>query len=45
MTVEWVSRVNEELEGRIKVTLGGPETIPGMQQPDAVRSGVVDIIF
>jgi TRAP-type C4-dicarboxylate transport system substrate-binding protein len=45
MTVEWVDRVNEQLRNQINISLGGPETIPGMQQPDAVKSGVVDIIF
>ena len=45
MTGKWVNAVNNELKNDIKVSLGGPETIPGMQQPEALKTGVVDIIF
>lgn len=45
MAVEWVERMNSELGDQINVSLGGPEVLPGMQQPDAVKAGVVDIAF
>lgn len=45
MAVDWVKKVNTELKDHLNITLGGPEVIPGMQQVDAVRDGVVDIAF
>jgi TRAP-type C4-dicarboxylate transport system substrate-binding protein len=45
MVVDWVKRVNAELKDHVNVTLGGPEVIPGLQQADAVKDGVVDIAF
>lgn len=43
--VDWVEKVNAELKDHLNITLGGPEVIPGMQQADAVKNGVVDIAF
>jgi TRAP-type C4-dicarboxylate transport system substrate-binding protein len=46
MAAEWVQRVNTELKGQVEINFaGGPEVIPTLQQPDAVKNGVVDIIF
>jgi TRAP-type C4-dicarboxylate transport system substrate-binding protein len=46
MAVEWVKRVNEELKDQLKINFaGGPEVIPTMQQADALKSGVVDVLF
>ncbi len=45
-TVVWVDQINKELAGTLKINyVGGPEVIPGMQQAEAVRTGVIDIIF
>ncbi|MFU8856565.1 MAG: hypothetical protein ACNA8S_06105 [Deferrisomatales bacterium] len=42
MTHEWVKRVNEALAGEVRVQyLGGPEVIPGFDQVEACRNGVV----
>jgi TRAP-type C4-dicarboxylate transport system substrate-binding protein len=41
-----VKRINAELKDQVIINLaGGGEVIPPMQQADAVRSGVVDMIF
>lgn len=46
MTHEWVKRVNDALAGEVRVQyLGGPEVIPGFDQVEACRTGVVDIVF
>lgn len=46
MVPEWVERINTELKDQVNINyVGGPEVIPGMEQADAVKSGVVDIIF
>lgn len=42
---DWVKKVNTELKDVVQVNLGGPEVIPGLQQADAVKNGVVDIAF
>lgn len=42
----WIKRVNEALKGQVTVKyLGGPEVIPGFEQVEACRNGVVDIVF
>lgn len=42
----WIERVNEALAGQVKIKyLGGPEVIPGFEQVEACRNGVVDIVF
>jgi TRAP-type transport system periplasmic protein len=45
MAVEWVKRVNMELKDQVEINLSGPEVVPPMQQADALKNGVVDIIF
>ena len=46
MTAEWVKRINAELKDQLIVNYaGGPEVIPPLQQGDAVKTGVVDIVF
>jgi TRAP-type C4-dicarboxylate transport system substrate-binding protein len=38
--------VNDKAEGRLEIKwIGGPEAIPGFKQFEAVRTGVVDVIF
>ena len=45
-TVVWVDMVNKEMTGKVKINyVGGPEVIPGMQQAEAVKNGVIDIAF
>lgn len=45
-THEWIKRVNEALPGQVMVKyLGGPEVVPGFEQVEACRNGVVDIVF
>ena len=46
-TAPWfVDRVNKEAKGELTVRyVGGPEAIPMFEQPEAVRSGAVDVIF
>jgi TRAP-type C4-dicarboxylate transport system substrate-binding protein len=45
-TVVWVDNINKQLAGKVKIDyVGGPEVIPGMQQVEAVRKGVIDIAF
>ena len=43
----WLSeQINERTEGKLTIEIiGGPEAIPGDDQPSAVRSGVIDIIL
>lgn len=44
--LEFVDKVNEEGEGIIQIrVVGGPEAIGLNQQPDAVRSGSVDMAY
>lgn len=45
-TIVWVDIINKELAGKVKINyVGGPEVIPGLQQVEAVRKGVIDIAF
>jgi TRAP-type C4-dicarboxylate transport system substrate-binding protein len=45
-TIVWVDMINKELAGKVKINyVGGPEVIPGLQQVEAVRNGVIDIAF
>lgn len=44
--LDFVSKVNEAGEGVVQIEVrGGPEAIGMMQQPDAVRNGVVDMVY
>lgn len=44
--LEFVDKVNVAGEGVVKIEVrGGPEAIGMFQQPDAVRSGVVDMVY
>ena len=43
---QWVEQVNELGEGRFRIIfVGGPEAIPTFEQADAVRTGVVHMVF
>ena len=43
---QWLKRLNEVGEGRFRIIfVGGPEAIPTFEQADAVRSGVVHMVF
>ena len=45
-TFVWVEMINKELAGKLKINyIGGPEVMPGLQQVEAVRKGVLDIAF
>ena len=45
-TVVWVDMINKELAGKLKINyIGGPEVMPGLQQVEGVRKGVLDIAF
>ena len=42
----WIKQVNELGEGEFKIIfVGGPEAIPTFEQADAVRTGVVHMVF
>jgi TRAP-type C4-dicarboxylate transport system substrate-binding protein len=44
--LEFVDKVNNAGEGVVQIEVrGGPEAIGMFQQPDAVRSGVVDMVY
>ena len=44
--LEFVDKVNERGEGVVQIDVrGGPEAIGMFQQPDAVRDGVVDMVY
>jgi TRAP-type transport system periplasmic protein len=46
MTGNWVESVNAALKDEVEIDYaGGPEVIPAMQQADALKNGVVDIMF
>lgn len=46
MTVEWVNRVNAMFPEDLKIEYrGGPETIPSVEQVEALRKGIIDINF
>lgn len=43
---QWIEQVNKQGEGKFRIIfVGGPEAIPTFEQADAVRSGVVHIVF
>lgn len=42
----WVNEVNGKLNGKLRINyIGGPEVITRFQQVEALRTGVIDIIF
>lgn len=44
--LEFVDKVNEEGKGVLQIEVrGGPEAIGMFQQPDAVRDGIVDMVY
>jgi TRAP-type C4-dicarboxylate transport system substrate-binding protein len=46
MASAWVNEVNTKLSGKLRINyVGGSEVITRFQQPEALRTGVVDIIF
>ena len=46
MASAWVSDVNAKLAGQIRINyVGGPEVITRFQQAEALRTGVIDVIF
>jgi TRAP-type C4-dicarboxylate transport system substrate-binding protein len=46
MANAWVSEVNAKLAGQLRINyVGGPEVITRFQQPEALRTGVIDVIF
>ena len=46
MTVEWVNRMNAMFPEDLKIEYrGGPETIPAVEQVEALRKGIIDINF
>jgi len=40
----YIDRVNETGKGVIRIRATGPEAIPGMEQPNALRSGLLDMV-
>ncbi|NKB38124.1 MAG: C4-dicarboxylate ABC transporter substrate-binding protein [Gammaproteobacteria bacterium] len=43
---EWLKQVNKKGDGKFKIIfVGGPEAIPTFEQADAVRNGVVHMVF
>jgi TRAP-type C4-dicarboxylate transport system substrate-binding protein len=46
MASAWVSEVNAKLSGKLRINyVGGSEVITRFQQSEALRTGVIDIIF
>src|SRR5665213_331909 len=46
MANAWVGEVNSKLSGKLRVNyVGGSEVITRFQQSEALRTGVIDIIF
>ncbi len=46
MANAWVSEVNSKLSGQLRLNyVGGPEVITRFQQVEALRTGVVDVLF
>jgi TRAP-type C4-dicarboxylate transport system substrate-binding protein len=42
----WVNEVNSKLTGKLRINyIGGPEVITRFQQVEALRTGVIDVIF
>jgi len=40
----WVDSVNKECAGKVNITVVGPESIGAFEQPNALRTGVVDML-
>lgn len=40
----FIDHVNETGKGQVQISVVGPEAIPGAEQPNALRNGLVDII-
>jgi len=46
MANAWVSEVNSKFSGKLRINyVGGSEVITRFQQPEALRTGVIDVIF
>jgi TRAP-type transport system periplasmic protein len=46
MANAWVAEVNSKLTGKVRINyIGGPEVITRFQQPEALRTGVIDVII
>ena len=46
MANSWVKEVNSKLSGKVRINyVGGPEVITRFQQTEALRTGVIDIVF
>jgi TRAP-type C4-dicarboxylate transport system substrate-binding protein len=46
MAKVWVKRVNDACKGELKINfVGGPEVIPGLEQIEALKIGVVQVTF
>ena len=46
MANTWVSEVNSRLSGKVRINyVGGPEVITRFQQVEALRTGVIDVVF
>jgi TRAP-type transport system periplasmic protein len=46
MANAWVNEVNSKLSGKLRINyVGGPEVITRFQQIEALRTGVIDIVF
>jgi len=40
----WVDKVNEECEGLVEITTVGPDAIKAFEQPNALKTGVIDMM-
>ncbi len=46
MVKVWVKSINDACKGELKINLtGGPEVIPGLEQIEALRKGVIQVTF
>lgn len=46
MANAWVNEINTKLTGKLRINyVGGSEVITRFQQPEALRTGVIDVIF
>ena len=46
MANAWVNEVNSKLAGKLRINyVGGPEVIGRFQQAEALRTGVIDVLF
>jgi len=44
--LKFVEKVNQEAAGTIRIDfIGGPEAIPTPEQPEALRNGVIDMVY